>query len=159
MSLDIQLSPFIAKQLYGNNLYDFNTSQPAATQTHLGGYLKKILILTADKNHPVIADSDLDFLGKILLPCGLGMADVALVNTMADSVNSPALITHFSPEKVILFGVEQSKLSLPLQFPHYQAQPFDNCTFLAAPALTDLQNDAVGKKDLWAALRKLFSLN
>ena len=115
--------------------------------------------MVSEKEHPVIADENLEFLGKILLPCGLAMNDIALVNTMAPAFKIHEIIPHYSPEKVILFGVEQENLSLPLRFPYYQVQPFNNCTYLAAPCLSSLQNDAAGKKELWTSLRKLFSLN
>ncbi len=159
MSLDVQLSPFLAKQLYKNALYDFSSESNASLPGHIGGYAKRILILVAENSFPFISDTDLEFLGKVLLPCGLAMSDVALVNVEKQADPAGQVIPHFLPEKVILFGVGQDKLGLPLQFPHFQVQPFNGCTYLAAPALSALQNDATAKKDLWMGLKKLFSLS
>lgn len=156
--MDVQLSPFLTKQLYKNYLYSFSSESKSSAQTHLGGYAQKILILVAVKDYPFISDNDLDFLGKILLPCCLAMNDVALVNTFSSTMETGSLLSHFTPEKVVMFGVNQDSLALPLRFPDYQVQPFNNCTYLAAPALADLQKDAAGKKELWASLQKLFSL-
>ena len=159
MSLDIQLSPFLTQQLYRNSLYDLATHSDAAEATHLGGYEKKILILVSEDSHPVIADDDLAFLIKILAPCKLNMADVAVVNVSAKATQEKDILAKFEAEKAIIFGVDQNLLTLPIRFPHFQVQPFDNCTYLSAPSLNNLANDVNGKKELWESLRKLFSLN
>jgi hypothetical protein len=47
---------------------------------------------------------------------------------------------------------------LPLNFPHYQIQPFANCSFLYTPSLSEVETDKVQKSKLWVALRRLFNI-
>jgi hypothetical protein len=47
---------------------------------------------------------------------------------------------------------------LPLQFPAYQIQKFNNQVYLAAPALHLLAQDKAEKTKLWNCLKQVFSI-
>ena len=57
-----------------------------------------------------------------------------------------------------MFGVLPKALELPLDFPYYQLQKYNNHTYLSAPALAALINDKTEKVKLWTSLKQLFSI-
>ena len=61
-------------------------------------------------------------------------------------------------EKIFLFGLGADALALPLQFPHYQVQQFNNQVYLSSVALNELQANKDEKMKLWNSLKKIFSL-
>lgn len=162
---NIQLPPFLIQDLYKDLLIDENKSQltsdtlKKAEISYLGKNEKNILVLVNEENIPFIADNDLNFLVDILSACKLSMADIALVNFHhIRPLNSKVLTAQFNPTKNILFGVEPSALGLPLHFPHYQIQQYNNQTYLSGPSLKELAADKQLKQQLWDSLKKLFSL-
>ena len=164
MSLDnIQLPPVILQDLYKNSLVDLrsaNGSEKPSTKAglaFLGDNQKKIVIVVNERDAIYLPDDDLNFLMGILTACHLDMADIALLNLSANpSLDHNRINTELIAEKILLFGVDPMVLSLPLQFPHYQVQQYNNQVYLAAPALNILQDDKVEKMKLWACLKKIF---
>lgn len=125
----------------------------------LGENRKHILIVTEYKSAVHIPDDMLDFLVRMLKACKLDLGDIALVNIFQKEKNQTGyLLEHFKPGKVILFGAGPESLNLPIGFPQFQVQAFNNTSFLCCPALDQLQIDHDQKKTLWASLQKLFSL-
>ena len=61
-------------------------------------------------------------------------------------------------EKIFLLGLDAEVLGLPLQFPQYQVQQFNNQVYLSSASLTDLQKDKEEKLKLWNCLKKIFLL-
>lgn len=166
MSLDnIQLPPTILQTLYGKSLYDLKTGSPDAGNEQpgnivfLGSNQKKIIILVDAAETIYLPDDELNFLLGILTACKLSMADIALINV---SKNPDLLYTgiteQLKAEKIFLFGLNAETLKLPLQFPQYQIQKFNNQVYLSSAALTDLQKDKEEKMKLWTCLKTIFSL-
>jgi len=58
----------------------------------------------------------------------------------------------------MLFGTEPSTINLPVSFPHFQLQSFNNYTFLFTPPLHEIRNDQILKSKLWVCLRKIFNV-
>ena len=87
------------------------------------------------------------------------MADVALVNLAKnpDLVYS-VLSEHLKAEKVFLFGLNAANIDLPLQFPHYQVQQFNNQVYLSSVSLSEMQANKEEKMKLWNCLKKIFSI-
>lgn len=164
MSLDnIQLPPVILQDLYKNSLVDLRSaegsSKPStkAGLSFLGDNQKKIIIVVKEKDAIYLPDEDLNFLMGILTACKLNMADIALLNLSANpSLDHNSINTELAAEKILLFGVDPLVLSLPLQFPHYQVQQYNNQVYLSAPALNILQDDKAEKMKLWTCLKKIF---
>jgi len=166
MSLDnIQLPPTILQTLYGKSLYDLGTESPDDDNLQpgdiafLGSNQKKIVILVNAAETIYLPDDELNFLLGILTACKLSMADIALINV---SKNPDLLYTtiteQLKAEKIFLFGLDTEALKLPLQFPQYQIQKFNNQVYLSSASLTELQKDKEEKMKLWTCLKTIFSL-
>jgi hypothetical protein len=168
MSLDnIQLPASVIQDLYKNSLVlsdVIKARKPeilsaSASFNILGNNQQKILILVSDSETLYLPDEQLNFLMGILTACKLTMQDVAILNIEKNKdVSYTNLAGTLKAEKVILFGVETSTISLPLQFPFYQIQAYNNQVYLCAPSLTVLQNDKAEKTKLWLCLKQLFSI-
>jgi hypothetical protein len=168
MSLDnIQLPASVIQDLYkkslvlSDNKKEKKAQMASATVSFnvLGDNLKKILILVSDSEALYLPDEQLNFLMGILTACKLTMQDVAILNI---EKNKDIVYTNLTKilksEKIILFGVETSRISLPLQFSTYQIQSYKNQIYLSASLLTVLQNDKAEKMKLWLCLKQLFSI-
>jgi hypothetical protein len=166
MSLDnIQLPAIVLHDLFKDSLVDLNTHQPensdntATSLSFLGNNQKKIAIIVADEQAIYLPDEELNFLMGILSACKLTMADAALLNIKKNEAFTYAeLGQQLKAEKILLLGVTPSQLELPLQFPNYQIQKFNNQVYLAAPALHLLAQDKAEKTKLWNCLKQVFSI-
>lgn len=166
MSLDnIQLPASILAGLYNKSLYDLNPYEPEQISTldnnisFLGDNIKRITILVDDKEAIYLADDQLSFLLGILTACKLTMADVAVINLDKNKLCTYKEISNtLKPEKVLLFGLSPDTVGLPLQFPHYQIQHFNNQVYLSSASLLQLQADKAEKMKLWNCLKKIFSI-
>jgi len=164
MSLDnIQLPATLLQGLYTKPLYDMKTSEPATDLTktsnisYLGNNQKKVIILVRSSDAIYLPDDELNFLLGILTACKLSMADIALINI---SKNTPLLYSdvteQLNAEKILLFGVDPGDLGLPLQFPYYQVQKYNNQVYLSSESLNNLQKDKEEKMKLWTCLKRVF---
>ena len=107
-----------------------------------------------------LPDEQLNFLTSILAACKLSLGDVAIVNIL----NAPPAFYKGAMEKfrsttTILFGITPQEFEMPVNFPEFQVQRFNNCTFLHTPGLESLEADKVLKSKLWVCLRRMFSLS
>jgi hypothetical protein len=158
-----RLPGFLLKDLYKESLVELNEIQKTPKKTTdiqanvLGNNQKKVLILVTYPGELVITDIDLTFLLTILHACNLSLNDVSIFNKVAENdTKYQELIETFKPAVMLLFGVPQSAISLPLHFPDYQVQTFKDTRFLSAPGLSKLQEDKTIKMKLWAGLKKIF---
>ena len=166
MSLDnIQLPPAIIQSLYSKSLYDLNADKsdlddiPGGKIGFLGSNQKRIVLLVNAAGSIYLPDEELNFLLGILTACKLTMADIALINFAKNPDLTYTEITgQLKAEKVLLFGLDAEVLQLPLQFPLYQIQQFNNQVYLASLSLTALQKDKDEKMKLWNCLKNIFSL-
>ena len=181
MSLDdIKLSPFLVKKLYEKTLVvssfakeenEKNQKEEAdnaiittvSTKEELIKYLgknnKHILIVVNEKDHKFLGDDELSFLMNILSACNITMADAALVNAYADeNVMYENLIKNFEPSTILFIGTEPQALGFPVQIPMYQVQAYNKQQYLCTPSLQKLSADKEEKKQLWVALKKIFSI-
>ena len=166
MSLDnMELTETLIQSLYSKSLYDLKTNTSCLDKVQggsigfLGSNQKRIVLLVNSSQAIYLPDEELNFLLGILTACKLTMADIALINI---SKNPDLLYTDITEqlkaEKIFLFGLGVKALELPLQFPHYQVQHFNNQVYLSSPSLSDLQKDKEEKMKLWNCLKKIFSL-
>ena len=87
------------------------------------------------------------------------MSDVAIVNLHnVNEKNYVAINNATNPVTVFMFGIDQMEIGLPIQFPHFQPQPYNNVTYLCAPELDILREDRLLKSKLWVSLKALFDL-
>ena len=166
MSLDnIQLPAMVLQDLYTNALVDLTTenAQPASltggSLSFLGENKKKISIIVDQAEAIYLPDDELNFLLGILSACKHSMADVALLNCSKNpSITYKDIGEQLSAEKILLFGIDPSKLELPLQFPHYQIQHYNNQVYLSSPALKVLADNKEEKIKLWGCLKQVFAI-
>jgi hypothetical protein len=168
MSLEnIQLPAIVIQDLFKKSLVDLNKKEMAAPAakavindiSFLGKNGRNIAILVLSPETLYLPDNELDFLMGILTACGLTMADIALVNiAQKKEIDYKILESSLAAEKIFLFGPEPAVLQLPLSFPHYQVQRYNNQVYLAAPSLQQLQADKMEKSKLWTCLKQIFSL-
>jgi hypothetical protein len=166
MSLDnIQLPPLVLQDLFKKTLVDLKAEQPgkvladSGSIAWLGQNGQAVAILVHAPESLYLPDSELDFLMGILTACRLSMADVALVNLHRyPELDYTALTAATGAQKLMLFGVGPEALQMPLSFPIYQVQRYNNQVYLAAPPLALLQADRMEKAKLWACLKQVFSV-
>jgi len=181
MSLDdIKLSPFLVKKLYEKTLVVSSFAKEEKTEItknvvsknnisteidavnaikYLGKNNRHILIIVNEKEHKFLGDDELSFLMNILSACNITMADTALVNAYTDeNVMYENLIKIFEPTTILFIGTEPQALGFPVQIPMYQVQSYNKQQYLCAPSLQKLSADKEEKKQLWVALKKIFSI-
>jgi hypothetical protein len=82
---------------------------------------------------------------------------VVIVNfTTQENITYQKLVQEFKPKVVLLFGVKQASISMPVLFPDFQVQSFMDIRFLSSPPLQSLQQDDTIKRKLWTGLKQLF---
>jgi hypothetical protein len=179
MSLNnLKMPAFLVESLFGNQLINSSanansiltqkTAKDDLKQTKtaenlqfkfLGKNEKNILLLVNEEDHPFLGDEELGLLLNILGACNIAMQDVALVNlsNYRGETNS-ALQAQFAPMHLLFFGTTPEALGFPLQIPMYKIQPYNNQQYLVAPNLQQLLTDKAAKKNLWAALKNMFTI-
>ena len=166
MSLDnINLPPLVLQQLFTHTLIEAknnptvdskSTEKPFLT---LGNNQKKVLILVESEETLYLPDNQLNFLLGILAACNLTMEDVAILNIKKNpSVNYLRITDELKSEKVFLFGLLPDQIELPVNFPTYQIQKFNNQVYLAAPALSNFHDNKAEKTRLWICLQQIFNI-
>jgi hypothetical protein len=171
---NIELNSLLLIDLYRNSLIEINEVKKnvVADQSKiekndsltkewkfLGEFRKNILLVVRYNGLTHLPDESLNFLTSILIACKLSLADVAILNIS----NQPSALykdvqKKFRGVTTVLFGITPQEFEMPLSFPEFQVQPFDNCTFLYAPVLEKLESDKILKSKLWVCLRRMFSL-
>ncbi len=167
MSLDsIELTPLLLQELYKNSLVEFydaktkeqqEQSAPVLPFNVLGNNRRNVIIIVENHETLYLPDNELNFLLGILSACKLTMEDVAIVNIKKNKPFSyKAIEQELAAEKIILFGVASSVIGLPLEFPHYQIQQYNNQTYLSAGTLAHIKDDKAEKTRLWNCLKQIF---
>lgn len=174
MSLNqINLTPQLLTDLYANALIETHaiampsSTPPAESVTptassslnYLGKNRKKISVIVNDDRVTYLTEQELTFFTKILSACELGLEDVAIVNwSHLSQKDYQPLLDELQSKTVLLFNLTPIEFGLPLHFPPFQTQVFDQRTYLQAPSLASIEQDVTAKKQLWTALKKLFSI-
>ena len=120
---------------------------------------KNVVAILSNMVGTNIPDEELKLLTNMLTACKLSLDDIQLINL--EQQTGPIykeVITKLNNGIVLLFGAAPSSLDLPVDFPYFQVQSFNNCTFLYTPSLEEIKNDKVLKSKLWICLRKIFNL-
>jgi hypothetical protein len=140
------------------------TPDPAepASYKFLGNNRRNVAIIVHSPGTPFLPDNQLSFLTKILEACRMNIGDIAIVNAATASVAIAGLRQQLNPTAVLLFGLEPVAIKLPINFPIFRLQPYDACTYLSAPALSQLvqnsEESKLLKSKLWVCLKTLFNV-
>jgi DNA polymerase III psi subunit len=96
-------------------------------------------------------------LQAILNACKLNSDETAVFSrSVLNQNNLKDLLEKHQPKKIILFGVDPAAIGLPIHFPIFQIQAYQNIQYLHAPALSELESDKQLKIQLWQKLKQLF---
>ena len=162
---DIQLPPIVLQELFKHSLIDLKSEEkPEKKETSkqfytLGNNRKHILILVEGDETLYLPDDQLNFLMGILAACNLSMEDVAILNIKKNkSVTYKAFTNELKSVKIFLFGVNPGQIELPLDFPNYQIQQYNNQIYLTAPALAQFHDNKAEKTKLWICLKQIFAV-
>lgn len=161
MSLNnIQLTPNLLSDLYTKVLVELPPAvlPEVSVVSYLGGNVKNIVLVVNNAEATYLTDEQTLFLTSILSACKLTLNDVAILNFASLSFPPDQAIMELKAKSVLLFDVPPTDFELPIHFPHYQLQPFKECTYLSAPSLSILEADVTQKKAFWNSLKKLFVL-
>lgn len=165
MSLDdIQLPGFIIQDLYKKSLVEVSgkknkeINRADTDLNYFGGNGQHILLLVNESKNPFVDDTQLTFLSGILNACKLTLEDVALVNIANTAPDYKKLTDNLSSKIILMFGVTPDEIQLPFVMPEFQRQSYNNQVYIAAPSLTELENNKDLKRKLWTVLQQLFSL-
>ena len=161
MSLNnIQLKSSLLADLYKDTLIETSTTSVSETTQlkYLGNNHKNILVIVSHPTVPFLPDEELSFLTNVLAACKLSMADIGIINNHGAEQSDLQNLIHSEAKQVLLFGVEPLVIGLPINFPSFQLQPFNNRTYLYAPALSQIEDDKTLKARLWSALKVLFGI-
>ena len=166
MSLNnIQLPSIVLQQLFKHSLIDLKNEQEPEEKiiskkfATLGNNSKQIVILVSSDETMYLPDEELNFLLGILAACSLTMDDVAILNIKKNlSVHYKTVTKELKPEKLLLFGVKPAQIELPLDFPYYQVQRYNNQVYLTAPLLLNIKENKAEKTNLWNCLKQIFAI-
>ena len=128
----------------------------------LGNNGRKITLVVESPGIAYLPDEQLAFLSKMLEACKMNIGDVALVNHASTAVVISTLKSQLQPTVLVLFGIEPVGISLPINFPQYKIQPYDQCDYLYVSSLEELvkptEEGKLLKSKLWVSLRQLFGV-
>lgn len=165
MSLkNVKLPEILIANLYTAPLVDLQNTAEASASTEtglkfLGSNQKQITILVNVNDATYLSDRSFAFLTGVLNACKLNMADVAVINIHQSENRYYLDINNMTRPKIkLLFGVSPGEIGLPIHFPHFQVQPYNNVVYLCAPGLTSIEEDKLLKAQLWTCLKSIFQL-
>lgn len=102
------------------------------------------------------------FINNLLKACKLSLEDVAILNYPAQDITIGDLKQHLFPKEVLLFGVNPVSIGIPIKFPQFKLQSYDNINYLFAPSVEELNQETEASKllksKLWICLKQVFQL-
>ena len=146
--------------IYQSPESDIESADKPHYYSFLGSNGKKISFIIFAENRNNDSLVHLPFIIKLLEACKLKLDDVAVLNHFTEPILIKHLTDQLQPGIVILFGVPPTEIGLPLQFPDFKIQSYNNITFLCAPDLSEINADnekgKLFKSKLWVCLRQVF---
>lgn len=113
-----------------------------------------VFLHQAQRDLPATQSALLD---AILTACKLNSAAVMVYSkNEIHTVSLQTMIEKHQPQKIILFGVDPAAIGLPIHFPVFQIQSYQQVQYLHAPSLQELETDKQQKIQLWQKLKQLF---
>jgi DNA polymerase III psi subunit len=136
-------------------LVDLNTPKQVNEQTPAPVLLEVIVFHHHESNS--LPANQQTLLEAILNACKLNTTQVKIVGKAEINISPlSVLLENHQPKKIILFGVDPASIGLPIHFPVFQIQSYQQVQFLHAPSLPELDNDKQLKISLWQKLKQLF---
>ena len=161
----IELPALVIADLYKNSLVEPAGDQKIIPENapnqlkYLGSNKKNVLFCVRYESVPHLPDEQLTFLITMLAACKLSLGDVAILNLYHfPGYSYKEILADLKSQTVFLSGITPAEFGLPINFPQFQLQSFNNSAFLYTPTLEDLDADKILKSKLWVCLRRIFSL-
>jgi hypothetical protein len=153
---NIELLPYsLITLLYKDVLIEDKTYLEKNTEEQ--GTMPKDVLIIAKSASTNLNEKQILFLTSILKALKLGLNDVHLITNLDDHFGPyKTMVSKYSPNKIILFGLGPSDIELPMNFPPFQIQAFENKKYLCAPTLEEIEENKSTKLTLWQGLQKLF---
>ena len=150
--MDPLLTPEILAQLYPKGLYLIGgESGPTAPKT--ATQKRKYLVISSEE----LSSQLYELLAGIMGACKIDMKDVNVM-MFNGNMDYKTLMEQYGSSFILMFGTEPDQLDLPIVFPHFQLQKFNNASWISSPDLGMIQNDKLMKSKLWLCLKQAFSL-
>jgi len=147
---------FLIESLYRNSLNMEPTNHQDNQDVNSSIKKKGILVIVFSSEISLNEKQD-TFLQSILKACKIESNKVNIISTSNPQFGDyKKLISIFGAEKCLLFGLEPSAINLPMNFPSFQIQTYQNQQYLWSPSLEELETDKSQKLTLWNSLQKLF---
>ncbi len=158
----IKLPISIISDIFRNCLVDLNfpdssSDNPATaiTETLAGAPVDTVVVSLSEGK--ALPHQQLDFLNNIMKACKLEKANYSIIANRQDELpDYKATFSQFKQKQLILFGISPAAIGLPINFPHFQVQSFQEVRYLAAPKLDTIEADKELKMQLWQCLKQLF---
>ncbi len=116
----------------------------------------EVLVFHQHETHPLPPNQQA-LLDAILGACKLTATQVKIASMYEiNNTPLPQLLEKYQPKKIILFGVAPASIGLPIHFPLFQIQSYQQVQYLHAPSIPELENDKQLKISLWQKLKQLF---
>ena len=158
----IKLPISIISDIFRNCLVDLNfpdssSDKPATaiTETLAGAPVDTVVVSLSEGK--ALPHQQLDFLNNIMKACKLEKDNYSIIANRQDELpDYKATFSQFKQKQLILFGISPAAIGLPINFPHFQVQSFQEVRYLAAPKLDTIEADKELKMQLWQCLKQLF---
>lgn len=168
---ELILPDFMIADLYKDVLIEDTTAiKPGISKvtnsnhklTFLGDNKKNVTIIVQDETAVYISDDKLTFLTSLLSACKLTIADVALMNASNKSISYKQVKEELQPNFLLLMGIDAKSFQIPLIFPEYRIQHYNNCQMLITAHLDKMLGDSreakMEKSRLWLCLKEMFGV-
>lgn len=153
----IILPSSLLSDLYKDVLVTEKTQKPSKTVS--GPEPVKVVVI-ASQEGAALPDALLNFLQNVLKACKINLSETAVLTKSSPVISGglPSLQEAYSSPVILLFGLSPTILALPVHFPAFQVQAYNDCLYLWAPGLEEIAADKSLKATLWQALQKIFKL-
>lgn len=152
------LPSFLIESLYRNSLI-MEQSTPKDIQHANTNIEKRNILVIVHSSEITLHEKQSVFLQSILKACKIEASNVNIITTGSPQFGDyKQLNSIFGAEKCLLFGIAPSAIQLPMNFPSFQIQSYQNQQYIWAPSLEELENDKTQKITLWNSLQKIFQI-
>ena len=151
------LHNFVLTELFKETyLVDLSSSVNNNNEQELTAELFNVLVFHHHTQN-VLPSNENILLQAILNACKLNPEETSVFSrSVLDQKSLKEILEKHQPKKIILFGLDPAVIGLPIHFPIFQIQAYQNIQYLHAPALTELESDKQLKIQLWQKLKQLF---
>ena len=121
--------------------------------SYLGENNKYFLILFEEHQHKEMSGQHKETLLKIMSAKGLELRDLAIMNlSQFKSADFKSLKEFFSFNKIVLFGIDPQRISLP-NLSLNQVETLENAKILCTFGIEEMINDTLKKREFWNVMK------